>query len=181
MSTSFSFTFATPDPPEPDVPSTGGGDAYPSQTVESLRDAAIQLLPPGKALSKEPTSNIGKLLEAMSVEFWRVSQSAESLFRNRIAGNASELLDEWEAALGLTTDATETIRQGAVVAKIRGRGQHSQQAFVDAAAALGYTGLTFTKYPPTIAGTAVAGDECIGDLCANVVTITTIRSIGHPP
>lgn len=127
----------------------------PSQsTVERYRDAAIALLPPGRALAKTIGSNLSKLLEALNVESARIHEEADSVFAQRIPGRAVELLDEWEKVFGLpgpcvttpTTDVAE--RQGAVKAKFRGRRGHNRPAFEQAAEALGYFDLTFVTYPP---------------------------------
>lgn len=152
----------------------GGGDV--AEIEAKYRDAGIALLPPGRALSKEIGSAIVSLLEAASVECARVHLDAEMLRKNYNPATADELLEVWEEACGLpgscvTNPPTAVAeRQGAVVAKLRGRRSHSQTAFEDAAEAMGYTELEFRKTTPFACGSS-CGDALYGDGWANVVFV----------
>lgn len=143
-------------------------------TVERYRDAALALLPPGRAYSKEPDSNIGELLEALMVEFARIHDDAAILKTNRTPARAVEYIADWEAALGLpgtcvTSPSTVMAeRQGAAVAKLLGRTSHARAAYEAAASALGYDDVTFVTFPPF----SCDGDceqSVYGDEWANVV------------
>lgn len=147
-------------------------------TVERYRDAAIALLPPGRAFSKRPDSNIGELLEGMAVEHARIHEAAADAYDAMFPGwIPEEYLEAWEEALGLPGDCvdippvTTAERNGAIVAKIQGRASHSQGAVEAVAEALGYTDLEFIHYDPFSVGSSSVGDALTSDEWAHVVTI----------
>jgi len=111
----------------------------PSQSkIERYRDAAIALLPPGRAFCDEPEGDVSRLLEAISVEYARVDDLAESLLRNQDPAKADDLLRDWETALGLPSAGTLDERRGACVARLVGRRRHDRDAFSELAERLGY-------------------------------------------
>lgn len=175
MTASFTFPLYAPavDPPMP-PPSD---DVLTELLGERFRDAAIALLPPGAALSKEPDSNIGMVLWALMMEFARIQLTADALRASSPPSAASDFLDEWEDALGLPgecIDVAPTLasdRAGAVIAKLRGRRTRNQSAYEAAAAALGYPELEFERHAPLDAANFDAGDAAYSDEWAYVVRI----------
>jgi uncharacterized protein YmfQ (DUF2313 family) len=133
-------------------------------TVQRYKNAALALLPPGRALSKIFDLNIASLLEGLSVEWARIHEDADTLSRNAIPGEAVEYLEVWETALGLpgacvTSQGSITERQGAAMTKLRGRTSHAQAAFQAAATALGYDDLQFVRFAPFECGVSAVGDS----------------------
>lgn len=146
-------------------------------TVTRYRDQALQLLPFGRALSREIDGGIAKILEAMAVEFARVDELAAAFLRNIIPSKADEMADEWEAALGLPGDCVETPsvvlseRRGAIVTKLRGRTEHDVGAYDQAATDLGFDPPEYVTRESLRAGTMAAGDRCWGDDYASYVHV----------
>lgn len=143
--------------------------------IERYRNAAISLLPPGRAFSKSLAQNVSKLLEALSVEWARIHEDAETFYENIFPNSSDAYLADWEEALDLpgkcvSSPGSVSERQGAVIAKLRGRTSHAQAAFEAAAEALGYDDLEFVRYPPFTAG-SVAGQAVYGDEWAHVVRV----------
>lgn len=145
-------------------------------TVERYRDAAIALLPPGRAIAKALDTNIADLMTAIAVEFARIHEEAATLRQNAIPGKTVEMLDQWEEALGLpgecvTTPTQNTAeRQGAIIAKLRGRTSHARSAYEATAAALGYTDLQFVTFD-AFSCTSECTGSLYGDEWANVVRV----------
>jgi len=146
--------------------------------IERYRDAAIALLPPGKAIAKRLGSNIARLFEGVAVELARIEELASIVRRNAVPSQASEMLEEWEEALGLpgscvsTPSTSASERAGAVVAKLRGRTSHAQSAYDSAALDLGYEDLEYERYEPFEVGASSVGDHLYGDGWVNVVQIS---------
>jgi len=143
--------------------------------IQRYRNAALSLLPPGRALAKSLGLNPAALLEALGVEWARVHEDADAFYEGCFPNGSEDYLPDWEAALGLPGKCvgyagSVAERQGAVIAKLRGRTSHAQAAFEAAAEALGYTDLEFVRYPPLTAG-FVAGQAAYGDEWAHVVRV----------
>lgn len=152
-------------------------------TIQRYRDGALALLPPGRAISKSPDSNVGKLLEALSVDFARLDELGEALLLNVIPSTADEMIDEWEDALGLPGSCIEnpstvlSDRQAYAAAKLRGGQDHSVTNYELVATSLGYTDdIEYVRYEPFTAGASAAGSNCYGDEWANHVTINVETS-----
>jgi uncharacterized protein YmfQ (DUF2313 family) len=144
--------------------------------TKRFQAAAIALLPPGRALSKEPDSNLGVLIEALMVEFARVQLEADAMRSNGVPAQAVDYLDEWEDALGLPGDVdapptTTDDRIAAIVAKLRGRKGHSQLTYEATAAVLGYPDVEFERFAPFEVGLSAVGDALTSDEWAHVVRI----------
>lgn len=145
--------------------------------IERYRDAAIALLPPGRAISKSLDSAVGKLMKALAVEPARLHEDAEELLDGAIPSRANDdYTSLWEEALQLPGDCVQTPpttlseRRGAVIARLRGRTSHARSAFEAAASALGYTDLEFVTFPPMTCVSACT-DSLYGDEWANVVRV----------
>lgn len=120
------------------------------------QDQLQQLLPPGRAITRELDATISKLLLGLSHEFVRVEGRAADLVEERDPSTVTEAIDGWERSLGLPDcDAPTTLsgRRAALLAKIRGITGQDIAAYVEFAEALGYTdarGFTrpFTPFEP---------------------------------
>jgi uncharacterized protein YmfQ (DUF2313 family) len=123
-----------------------------------------QLLPPGAAWTQEPESNLQRLLRALGESLARAHQRSDDLFRETDPRQTYELLDRWEAALGLpdacSLEGSQTVgeRVQAVVAKIASLGGQSRPYFIALAAAFGYPAVTITEYQARRYGRARMGE-----------------------
>lgn len=134
-----------------------------ARTAEQYRDLLKQLLPPGRALPREPGTTIDALLDGMAQELARLDERGVDFLVDVNPLTTLELLPEWEAVAGLpdkcTGELEETVqgRRAALVAKLSSSGGQSAAYFIAVAAALGYT-VTITEFRPFRAGYSVAGD-----------------------
>lgn len=148
--------------------------------VQRYATAGAQLLPPGAAfdLAHEDDTGLHDLLEGLAVEFARIHEAAETLYRNVVnPAQANEYLDDWERMLGLpgkcVTNPSTSIaeRAGAVVAALRGRGSHARATYEAVARALGYTEqLEFQHFPPMSCGMTV-GNSLYSDEWSHAVRV----------
>lgn len=69
--------------------------------VARYQTQLLQLLPPGRAMTKEPSSSIAEYADAFAVEFARLHERADDMYDECYPGTATELLDEWEALCSL--------------------------------------------------------------------------------
>lgn len=128
-----------------------------------------QLLPPGAAWTQEPESNLQRLLRALGQSLARVHLRNDALFRETDPRQTYELLDRWEAVLGLpdncSLEGSQTVRERvqAVVAKLISLGGQSRAYFLAVAAALGYVNATITEYQARRHGRARMGEPYGGE------------------
>lgn len=122
-----------------------------------------QLLPPGPAWTTEPDSQLQRLLLAFGASLARAHHRADDLDREIDPSTTHEILDRWEAALGLPdkcSGALETTLQGrrnAVVAKLFSTGGQSVEFFQGVGLSLGFD-VTISEFRPFRAGRSAAGD-----------------------
>lgn len=147
-----------------------------------------QLLPPGPAWTSEPDSQLQRLLRAFGESFARVHARADDLDRETNPALAHEILERWEAVLGLpdkcsgALEATLQGRRNAVVAKLFATGGQSVQFFQGVGLSLGFD-VTISEFRPFRAGRSAAGDPLTnGDwvyawrLNAPETTVVTFRA-----
>ena len=132
------------------------------------RDAAAyatqlgQLLPPGRALPRDPSSQMGALLLAFGDEFARLDARCDDLIEEIDPRTTEELLPDWEQMVGLPDPAipapvTIDDRRSALIAKLLSRGDPRPAAFIAIAAAYGVGASIRTHVP--FAGDVGAGDD----------------------
>jgi uncharacterized protein YmfQ (DUF2313 family) len=132
-------------------------------TAAEYREQLKQLLPPGQAFPRDPGTTLHDLLDGMSLELARVDARASILPLEANPSSTSELLSDWERAVGLPDkcagELEETLqgRRNALIAKLSATGGQSAQYFIDISAALGYT-VTIEEFRPFRAGRSAAGD-----------------------
>lgn len=136
--------------------------------VSSTRYAGrvLELLPRGRAWSRDRDGLLAKLAEAISVEGGRVGARAVALSRETFPASAEDLLGRWERFVrppGALPAPVET-RRARLVAKLRSRGGQSQAFFRELAAGLGYDSVDFKRPPPAFrcGGEATCGDPLRG-------------------
>lgn len=114
--------------------------------------AALQaLLPPGRALNREPGSVLTKVLGAIAAMLLAAQLKFENLIDQRDPRLATSLLPEWERMLGLPdscTPAGQTIidRQRAAFQRYTEQGGQSRAYFIDLANKLGEAAVTVTEF-----------------------------------
>lgn len=115
----------------------------PSQYFGALQ----QLLPPGKAWTRDADANLTQLLEALSFEPGRIGCAASQMLSEADPATAVELLPDWLRVLGLDADASLTTaqQQQAIVAWLTAQGGASIPFIEAVAEQLGYS-VTVTEY-----------------------------------
>lgn len=134
-----------------------------SLPAAAYADQLGKLLPPGRAWQRAKGSRIDRLLNGIAVELGRLDKRGEDLLRESDPRTTSELLVDWERALGLPDPCTGPLdsvekRRTAIVARLIQGGGQSVEFFVQLAAALGYT-ITIVEHRPPWIDMAVIGDE----------------------
>jgi len=138
-------------------------------TAEAYGQQLSQLLPPGSAWTQDPESHLQRLLLALGESLARVHQRNDDLFRETDPQQTAELLDRWEAALGLpdacSVQGSQTVaeRVQLVVAKLISAGGQSRAYFTALAIALGYPAATVTEYQARRHGRARLGERYGGE------------------
>ncbi len=108
------------------------------------------LLPRGAAWPRDSEATITKVLAAFAAEFARIEGRAYQLVIESDPRSTSELINEWEAMLGLPDPCVGTgqslaERRRAAYSKLTTLGGQSRQYFIDLAASLGST-ITITEF-----------------------------------
>lgn len=114
-----SFTFAlTPGTaaPEEATFTPGTTPSTPVQGAEAYARMLKDLLPPGRLWNLDPGSTLSLVLEASGDELARVEARAAELLLESDPQTASELLVDYERALGLASTGTDAERRARIVA-----------------------------------------------------------------
>jgi uncharacterized protein YmfQ (DUF2313 family) len=149
--------------------------------------ALANLLPPGRAWSREPDSVQMQALGCYAQTFRRSSDSAVDLLNDGFPASSINLLPEWEATLGLPDPCagvapTLQARRAQVVARFASAGGQSVSDFETYAAGLGYA-IKVKQYSPFRVGQNAMGQQLGGvdwlntwAIEAPVNTITRFRT-----
>ena len=137
------------------------------ELTEKYRQQLFALLPQGAAWTREADSTLYQLLEALATQLAKVDQRARELLRETDPREAIELLDAWEAVLGLPdachgVDTTIQERRAAVWGKLVTMGGQSQAFFITLAKALGYD-VTITEFMRPLRCNQGAAGDAIAD------------------
>lgn len=124
-----------------------------ARSAEDYGRALGRLLPPGVALARRAGSAVMRLLEGVGVELARLDVRARQLINEMTPSLTDELIEEWEAHVGLPDECTgddgasvET-RRSRVVAKLRQERRMSEDYYIGLAAGYGYT-VTIDHFQP---------------------------------
>lgn len=130
-------------------------------TAADYQQQLAKLLPPGPAWPVDDGTDTASLLSGLAEELARIDGRADDLIRESDPRATSEMLGDWERALGLPDVCIEAIgtqttaeRRAAIVAKLVQIGGQSAAYYISVAAALGYT-ITITEFDPHTVGHAV--------------------------
>jgi uncharacterized protein YmfQ (DUF2313 family) len=149
-------------------------------TAEDYTAAARALLPRGRVWSDDPDSVQMRVLSGLALSFQRSDEAANDLLVNSRPGSNVDLLEEWEASLGLPDpcggpDQTVQQRQAQVLARFIGGGGQNRQRFIDFAATLGFA-ITIVNYAPFRCGASGAGDPVGGEAWNDVWGVTILSN-----
>ena len=135
--------------------------------AEDYREQFLALLPQGRVWTREPDSQLSKLLLGLADEFARVDARIDDLLEEQDARTTNELLVDWERVTGLPGDCVplaDTLqeRRAEVVQKLTTRGGQDRQFFIDVAARLGFR-ITITEVTPFRVDINKIGDPILGE------------------
>jgi len=130
------------------------------------------LLPRGAAWTREPDTDLTKLLHGLADELARVDERCDQLLKEMDPRTVTEMISDWETTYGLPDPCTgplETLaeRRAALAAKVSAIGQASPAYFITLAASIGYT-VTIDEN--------VDGDQFKWRVNANSVTVRSFRA-----
>lgn len=142
-----------------------------SRALSDALDESRALLPVGSAWPRDPRSNLDKLLAGLSTWRGRLEVRAEDLLQESDPRTTSELLPDWEDAVGLPDECLPVPgsiaeRRALILARLVGEGGGSRAFFESLARAIGYT-VTIEEHEsdPARCGVARTGvGRCGGDL-----------------
>jgi uncharacterized protein YmfQ (DUF2313 family) len=143
--------------------------------MTATRDAAAALLPPGGALTRARSSNLGRLLDAICVSFEQAEDRILDLLAELSPLSSTELINRWSVAVGVdesclvTGDVDE--RRAAIVARLRTPEDASLASLTDVATSLGYSAPTYGLHDLFVADASRAGDAVRAALWAHVLDI----------
>ena len=125
----------------------------PAYSEDEFAKAMARLLPTGRVWRWDDDSVLQETLRALAPTYVRSSAAAAQLLVDVDPSTTFNLLEEWEASLGLPDPctplgATIAQRQAAVRAKFAARGTLTKQYFIDLAGQLGID-ITITEYSPS--------------------------------
>lgn len=117
------------------------------------------LLPPGRAWTRDPGAILTGLLRGLATGWERVHQRALQLLIDAFPANTEELLPEWEQTVGLPDpcagpEPSVSLRRVQVMARIQNAGGQSIPYFIAFALRLGYA-ITITEFAPFRVGMTV--------------------------
>lgn len=149
-------------------------------SADDYTAAARALLPRGRAWSNDSDSVQMRLLGGLALAFQRSDEAANGLLVNSLPGSNVDLLEEWEASLGLPDpcggpDQTVQQRQAQVLARFIGGGGQNRQRFIDFAATLGFA-ITIVNYAPFRCGASGAGDPVGGQAWNDVWGVAVVSN-----
>ena len=127
------------------------------------------LLPPGLALTRDPSANLTKLLGAFAVVLAGVDASVAGLYDEADPRTTNQLLPDWERVCALPDPAVGGAQQSLVerrawlLMRLTSIGGQSAAYFIALAAQLGAV-ITITTYQPWGCGFGMTGrDQLSGD------------------
>jgi uncharacterized protein YmfQ (DUF2313 family) len=143
--------------------------------------AALQaLLPPGRALPRDPGARFTTLLEAIAAVLLATQLRFEALLIEWDPSRATNMLPDWERFLGLPDDCmaglalTTQDRQRIAAQRLTEQGGQSIPYFIGLAEQLGEPGVTVTEFRPMN-----CNDDCNDALISEGDSFTWRVNIPH--
>lgn len=113
-------------------------------TKEEMTNSVAAFMPDGRifAAKNQENTNLRKLLEAFSLEFFRMDETMNLISEDYDINATTELIGRWESAVGIPDDClkgtgTLTERRRDVLAKFAMMNLTTEQDFIDLAALYG--------------------------------------------
>lgn len=136
-------------------------------TAADYAGAARALLPRGRVWPTDADSVQTQLLAALGKTFERSDAAASVLLDGSLPGNDADLLDAWEASLGLPDpcagpDPTDQQRGNQIRARFIAGGGQSRERYVEYAATLGFT-IVIENFAPFRTGRSTVGNPLASD------------------
>lgn len=121
-------------------------------SAEQYAQQLANLLPPGIALAAEPGSEMAELLARLGKFLAAAHNRGEQLLAEASPWHTLELLPEWETSLALPDSCSVAVptlaeRRASLEAKLTDAGGARIGRFVQIARALGYEGVTTSRFP----------------------------------
>lgn len=150
-------------------------------TQQAWTSSLQALLPPGQAFSREPDSNVGKLIAVIAAMLLAAQIWLEDLLVQSDPRRATNMLSDWERMLGLpdawTPAGMQTVdRQQAAFGRLTEVGGQSRPYYVDLAARNGEPGCTISQFRPMN-----CNSNCNSALHSPQDIFTWRVNIPHPP
>jgi uncharacterized protein YmfQ (DUF2313 family) len=123
-------------------------------TLQAWLAALQAMLPPGRAFTREPDSNLAKLLSAIAAMFLAAQLKLENLLEQADPGRATDMLADWERLLALPDkclvgqNLSTAARRRIATQRLVEQGGQSAAYFIALAAALGEPDCTVTEFRP---------------------------------
>lgn len=138
-----------------------------TRTADQIAARLRQALAPGSALKAPEGSNLYNMLLAAADELVRTYESTDELLDEAFPSTVTQLLDDWEAELGLPSScypAPTTIdgRRAAIAAKNAQLGGQTRSYYIGIAAQLGFV-ITIEEPKPFYVGVNGCGDP-VGEI-----------------
>lgn len=158
--------------------------AAPSYCASDYLGALQALMPRGRIWPRDVSSVQAKVLAGLTKVYEAQNKRANNLLVDAFPSTAAELLPEWEATLGLTSNsagpaATVSARQALVVARLVGANGIAAGDFADYAALLGYS-VTVKGNAPFRCGQSRAGAH-VGAIDRMFECIVIARALSSMP
>jgi uncharacterized protein YmfQ (DUF2313 family) len=149
-------------------------------TADDYAGAIRALLPRGRVWQVEQGSAQQRLILALAQTWARLDASARALLDDSLPGSNLDLVEEWEATLGLPDpcageDATIVQRAAQVLSRFVAGGGQSIAFFVSFAAALGFE-ITISMVSPFRADVSTVETPLYGEEWLYVWVVTVISS-----
>lgn len=149
-------------------------------TLQAWLAALQAMLPPGRALTREPDSKLTNLLEAMAATFVDVQLRLEDLVAQADPRRATSMLPDWERLLGLPDHCTPAgqqlaDRQRAAYQRLTEQGGQSRAYFIALADLLGEPDVTITEFKQFTCNSA-----CDAGLFSAADVFTWLTNIPRP-
>ncbi|MBS1017251.1 DUF2313 domain-containing protein [Acetobacter persici] len=114
-----------------------------SYTRDQYTQQILQMLPPGKAFTRDPDSNLYRMMYSLSGQIKQVDDTALDLAIDWQPGNTTNFLPEWQESLGLpdqcvTTSSPFEDQRNQVVARLTFSGSATAKFIQSYAESLGY-------------------------------------------
>lgn len=144
---------------------------------DAYRDALLSLFPRGRVWPREPGSSQHMLASGLAPSFGRLDARAQQLLVDAFPATTVELLDEWEASLGLPDPcdgegASAEQRRAQVLVKLFEGGGQSKAYYLAVLERLGYAGATIQEFAPFRADVSFADAPLYDDDWWHVWQIT---------